>query len=58
LSGQDVYLGGADVLGSGTTHLGYLINAANPTFQVKTDGPLYAITASSTATVHVFRTSD
>jgi hypothetical protein len=56
LTGQDVYLGGSDVLGSGTAHLGYVINSANPTFQVQTDEALYAITATSTATVHVFRT--
>ena len=56
LTGSDVYLGGSDVEASGTAHIGTLINADNPTFQVRTDQPLYARVAASTATVHVFRT--
>jgi hypothetical protein len=56
LTGSDVYLGGVDVEASGTTHLGALINASNPTFAVQTDEALYARVAASTATVHVFRT--
>jgi hypothetical protein len=56
ISGSDVYLGGPTVETSGTDNIGHIINADNPTFQVKTDEALYARVASSTAVVHVFRT--
>lgn len=57
VSGSDVYLGGPDVSASADETLGRAVSETKPLFECVTTEPLYAVVASSTAVVHVFRTT-